>query len=128
MPKSIAGASAALLLILAGCERGAPEADDATINVADAATYQDRLLAMADGERNAVFIRAIRDADAEITCQGVESSAYVADYQGLPMWTARCDDGTDWALLVGPEGTTQVVTCQQAAAAGMPSCATRPTA
>ena len=116
MRKSIAGASAALLLILAGCERGAPEADDATINVADAATYQDRLLAMADGERNAVFIRAIQDAGQE--CQHVESSARGGDHEGLPVWTARCQGGVEWTIVIGDDGTASVLNPAEAALLG----------
>ena len=61
-------------------------------------------------------------------CQGVESSAYVGEHQGAPMWTARCSDGTDWAILLGPTGTAQVMLCEAAEQAGLPSCATRPTA
>ena len=124
----IAGAGLALMLALAGCERGAPEADDTPIDVAGADASQEALLALDEGQRNATFIRAIRDADADLTCQSVESSAYVGEHEGLPMWTARCADGTDWALLLGPDATTQVMLCEAARQAGLPDCATRPTA
>ena len=63
----IAGAGLALMLALPGCERGAPEADDTPIDVAGADASQEALLALDEGQRIATFIRAIRDADADLT-------------------------------------------------------------
>ena len=42
------------------------------------------LEAMPEGQRDAVFIRAIRDA--RLDCQHVESSAAAPPYQGRPVW------------------------------------------
>jgi hypothetical protein len=133
MRRLIAGTGLVLTLALAGC---GGEAEDPGTEIPTAAPepqveageYQEEILSLDEGQRNAVFIRAIRDVDLEQTCQGVESSAYVGEHQGAPMWTARCSDGTDWAILLGPTGSAQVMTCQEAELAGLPSCATRPTA
>ena len=129
MPKLMTGTGLALMLALAGCGDGG-EADQAPVAAPEeaAGNYQQEILSLDEGQRNAVFIRAIRDADIEGTCQGVEGSAYVGEYQNAPMWTARCSDGTDWAILLGPTGTAQVMACEAAEQAGLPSCATRPTA
>lgn len=130
MARLIPAAALSLLMGLAACGDG----DDQTANAPatapqpKASAYQEEILSLDEGQRNAVFIRAIRDANAEANCQGVESSAYVGEHQNAPMWTARCDDGTDWAILLGPTDTAQVITCEAAAEAGLPSCATRPSA
>jgi hypothetical protein len=121
--------SLALALTLAGCGGGAEQAGNGqTAETGPDQNYQQEILSLDEGQRNATFIRAIRDADTEGTCQGVVMSAYVGQYQGVPMWTARCEDGTDWAILIGDTGTAQVMTCTAAEQAGLPSCATRPTA
>lgn len=128
MPRLIAGTGLALALALAGCGEGGEQTVEAPLTAPEGESYQDEILSLDQGQRNAVFIRAIRDVDVEQTCQGVESSAYVGEHEGTPMWTARCADGTDWALLIGPTGTAQVMLCEAAEQAGLPSCATRPTA
>lgn len=132
MPRLIAGTSVALILALTACGEGNEQTAEAPATApepnVEAGEYQEEILSLDEGQRNAVFIRAIRDVDVEQSCQGVESSAYVGEYQGAPMWTARCSDGTDWAILLGPTGTAQVMACEAAEQAGLPSCATRPTA
>src|SRR3546814_11471388 len=113
-----------LVLAAASSDEGWPEpALPETAAPYAATNYQQEIVSLDEGQRNAVFIRAIRDADIEGTCQGVESSAYVGEYQDAPMWTARCSDGTDWAIVLGPTGTAPVMACAAAAQAGLPSCA-----
>ena len=127
--RSLIGTGLVLALALAGCGSGSEQPDSAQTSATGTADdYQQKLLGLDEGQRNAVFIRAIRDADAEGSCQGVENSAYVGKHEGAPMWTARCSDGSDWAILLGPTGTAQVMACAAAEQAGLPSCATRPTA
>lgn len=130
MPKLMTGASLGLMLALAACGESTPRADEAEVAAPEptAGNYQQEILSLDAGQRNAVFIRAIRDADVEGTCQGVETSAYVGEHEGAPMWTARCSDGSDWAILLGATGMAQVMACEVAEQAGLPSCATRPTA
>jgi hypothetical protein len=127
--RPLIGTGLILTLALAGCGKGSEEPDSAQTIVAETADeYQQKILGLDEGQRNAVFIRAIRDAGVEGSCQGVETSAYVGKHDGAPMWTARCTDGSDWAILLGPAGTAQVMACAAAEQAGLPSCATRPTA
>ena len=57
-------------LVLAGCDGGAPESVNKAEPVGPEAV-QNQLAAMPEGQRNAVFIRALQDAGEE--CQHVES-------------------------------------------------------
>jgi hypothetical protein len=62
---------------------------------------------MPEGQRNAVFIRALRDAGIE--CQGVKASSLVGDTDGAPTWQATCEDGSEWTIVIGRDGVAQVV-------------------
>jgi hypothetical protein len=107
-----AAAAATLTMLLAGCGgnsadqrsgNGAAEMPAAVTQGEDAA----RLEAMPEGERNAVFIRAIRDAHFE--CQHVEKSASAGTINGAPAWTATCDNGKLWTIIIAKGGNAQVV-------------------
>lgn len=118
-------AGAAALLALAAC---GDRDDDARNAAADTAApgqnYQAEIQGMEEGQRNAVFIRAIRDADLERTCQGVETSSYAGETEGVPTWVARCNDGVEWLVMIGENGTAQVISREEAAAAGIQAGAT----
>ena len=105
----------AMLLALGGCEQG-PAEPTTNIQVPEG-DYQARLQAMPEGQRNAVFIRALRDAGRD--CQGVVSSAYQGALQGRPTWTARCDDGVGWVIIIGRAGIAEVVNLVEAERAGL---------
>lgn len=107
MPRAILlTAAAGLILPLAACESGAPEADDKNIEVVDQG-YAEKIAAMPDGSRNATFIRAIRDAGRE--CQHVQSSTSIGELSGSPAWTAVCDNGAEWTIVLGANGTATVL-------------------
>jgi hypothetical protein len=98
----------AALLLLAGCDGGGSQAGQPKQPAVDAQRdAQARLAAMPEGERNAVFIRAIRDADFE--CQHVDSSSYQGISAGSPTWVATCDKATNWVILIGSNGSAQVI-------------------
>ena len=92
--------------LLAGCERGAPEADATDIEVPRGA-YQARLEAMDPAQRDATFLRAIRDAGRD--CQNVEGSAAAGTINGAPAWTATCENGVQWTIAIGGDGIAQVM-------------------
>jgi len=97
-------AAAAALALLAGC--GGSEQPAA--NEAGAAVdYQAKLQAMAEGGRNTTFIRAIRDAGFD--CQHVASSSFEGETNGAPTWSAHCDDGSNWSIVIGEGGVAQVI-------------------
>jgi len=78
--------------------------------------FQDQLAAMPEGQRNGVFIRAIRDSGQE--CQHVESSAAGAEISGTPTWTARCEGGRSYTIAILPGGVAQVVNDAEARLVG----------
>lgn len=112
----LAVCATAVLLALGGCERGTPEEGTTRIQVPEG-DYQARLQALPEGQRNAVFIRALRDAGRD--CQRVVSSAFQGALQGRPTWTARCDDGVGWVILIGKGGIAEVVNLVEAEQAGL---------
>lgn len=95
-------------LLLAGCGDATPSAP---ANQAEAAAggeaMGNRLAAMPEGQRNGVFIRAIRDAGQD--CQFVESSTPAGGYQGFPLWSARCEGGRTYTIAIGNAGEAQVI-------------------
>jgi hypothetical protein len=102
---------AALTGLLAAC--GGPQAEPANrTETASGASYQERIQAMPEAERNAVFIRAIQDAQQ--TCQHVESSTASGAYRGRPVWTARCTGGGTFTIVLGPGDMAEVVNANEA--------------
>jgi hypothetical protein len=91
------------LAVLSGCNGPAqPQQNAATAQGGD---YEARLRTMPDGARNAVFIRAIRDAGFE--CQHVASST-PAGKSGTAAWSAVCTDSGQWIIAIGANGNAQV--------------------
>lgn len=105
-PIAYACAAALAATLAAGCDRTAPEADDKQIEVPQG-DYQARLEAMPAGQRDAVFLRAIRDAGRD--CQNVKGSAPAGTINGAPAWTAACENGLQWTIAIGRDGIAQVM-------------------
>jgi hypothetical protein len=66
-----------------------------------------RVAALFEGQRDAVFIRAIRDA--RLVCQRVQGSVPAGEYRGMPIWRARCQGGGEWIIVVANDGTAQIL-------------------
>jgi len=97
-----------LLGSLAGCGGGGTPTPVASSTPNGPSEFQSRVAALAPGERNAVFIRAIRDAGKD--CQGVTESQRRNDAAGgEPLYVAKCTDGASYGVLLGRDGTAQVV-------------------
>jgi hypothetical protein len=64
--------------------------------------------------------RAITDAG--ITCRQITDAGFVAAYENLDMWMARCSEGRDWAVFAGPDGSAQVRDCKDLPGTGVPEC------
>lgn len=105
-----------MLGLLAGCgdQRAEETNRGAAAPSGDAAN---QLAALPEGQRNGVFIRAIRDAGQE--CQHVESSVRAGEYEGNPVWSAQCAGGDSWTIVVTPDGTAQLVNESQARLVGV---------
>lgn len=65
-----------------------------------------RLQEMAGPERNAVFMRAIRDARQP--CQNVQNSGYAGQGPTGDLWTATCEDGAVYTVVVAGDGNATV--------------------
>ena len=100
---------AILLGVLAGCGSTTTIGND---QAPAPASYGERLQAMPDGQRNAVFIRAIRDAGLD--CQHVAGSTPEADYRGMPVWNVRCDGGGNWTVVLSNGGIAQILNASEA--------------
>lgn len=102
----------AAALLLASCDAPADRPTNAALP--DPAA---QIAALGDGERNGVFIRAIRDADQE--CQGVDASRVIGEVGARTAWVARCRGGTKWVIVPGPARAAQVFSLDEARGAGL---------
>lgn len=79
---------------LAACEGGTEPRNAASPEDG----YKARIDALAPPQRDALFLRAIRDAGHD--CQQVAGSAYNGEQFEMPSWAARCSDGRDWLVML----------------------------
>lgn len=102
---------ALLAIALAGltaCGDPAPKptaAPDPAAVQADAALIA-RITALPPGQLDIVLFRAIRDARQE--CQGIAASRRIDDQNGRPAWSAQCDRGGQFLLVLQPDGQMTV--------------------
>ena len=107
--------SGAAMLLLAACGGGGGAGNNGatlTNNVAAAAQgagandAQARVAALPEGQRNAVLIRAIRDAN--LVCQQVTQSSHSQTANNVPVYTATCEDGAVYAVAIANDGNATV--------------------
>lgn len=103
----------ALTACPAAPEQNAAQAPDQGNGATNSAA---EVAALPVGQRNAVLLRAIRDAG--LPCQGVSRSA-VAGTASKPTWRAECNDGTAHLVEVRPDGVA-VVTSRTGTGADRP--------
>ncbi len=114
MHRKVTLATAATLLVLAGCgdDSSTIEAPGAELEVTrpaagDTDNAQAQLEALPEGQRNGVFIRAIRDTQGN--CQHVERSERAGAYEGNPVWRAHCQGDQTYSIVVTESGVAQVL-------------------
>jgi hypothetical protein len=107
-------------IALAGCseEPQPAPANEAAIKVRSA--EQDQLhkldaFNLAIGLKRAIYAAGYR-------CQRVTDAGFVAAYQNLDMWVAKCNDDREWAIFAGPDGSAQVRDCRDVPGTGTPAC------
>lgn len=93
----------ACLLVLPACE---PSTQPDSGNV-PATNQQEAVIALPEGQRLAVLLRAIRDAG--LPCQHVESAERLPDTRQGPRWRAKCDDGSFHLVSIRADGVAEVV-------------------
>ena len=92
-------------VVTAACSGSGHNQAGATANAPVPAGQQ--VAALSEGQRNAVFIRAIRDAGLD--CQHVQRSVQAGSAQGMPIWRATCRGGADYMIAIGADGTAQIL-------------------
>ena len=105
-------------VLASGCDNSQPTAPAKPIVVRSEA--QNQLHQLDDMNRAIALKRAILDSGHR--CKRVDSSGYVQEHGNLSMWTAKCDDGLDWGVFVGPDGSAQVRRCDDNEKLGLPAC------
>lgn len=100
---------AALAIVTAACSRNNNESAQNQPNAKtnESGNVIQQINTLSDRQRNAVFIRAIRDAGLE--CQHVDWSTLSGTYRGMPVWTAACERNQVWVIMVGNDGNAQVL-------------------
>jgi hypothetical protein len=107
-------------MLVTGCGNGQEQTQNVqSIKVRSA--EQDQLFKLNDLNRAIALKRAIYDSGYR--CQRVTKSGFVGSYKNLDMWMVSCDDGRDWAIFTGPDGSAQVRDCKDVNGLGLPKCA-----
>lgn len=101
-------AIAAIALACSGC--GSEQAGNRTANAAQ--SYGERVEALSDPARRAVFLRAIRDAGLD--CQNVVSAEPAGRYREFPVWRATCRGGGVWTIVIAAGGVAQILNAEEA--------------
>ena len=142
MIRTLAPAALALFL-LAGCGDDSPSSAGnsagtnraATANVAaDSAEvrvrnrHQEELLALPDNLRRVGLIRAIRETRNSCPLRVEPNPIHQGEYEGMALWTARCDNNEQYAIFIAPNGDVQVRNCEDMAELGLPACHALPPA
>jgi hypothetical protein len=113
--------SSLAVLALTACGSGPnQQAQTNEPQIAVRSPEQDRLHQLSDMERDIGLKRAI--IASGLRCKRVTKSGYVQEHKKLSMWMASCDDGRDWGIFVGADGSAQVRPCVDLARLGLPEC------
>lgn len=96
-----------LPVLLAGCDKPVATIPAENETKAELSAFQKAAVELSPGQRNGMFIRAIRDAGFD--CQSVSESHRQADgLHGEPGYQARCSDGTNYTILLDADSTAHV--------------------
>jgi len=76
-------------------------------NAANAVDYVAAIRNLSEVERQAVFLRAIRDAN--LPCRDVTEVEEIEPQGGMPTWRAQCEQGAAHLITVQPDGSAQVM-------------------
>lgn len=106
--KIVAAMTAAL--VLAACGQTGGNAANAVAAAkpkpADARDYVGEIRGMLPELRRGTFLRAIRDAQQP--CQEVIEEHETETVNGQAAWSASCENGADWIIIVERDGNAKV--------------------
>ena len=109
-----------LVMVTAACGSEPTPAPAKKQDIVVRSPEQDQLHQLDGIYRDIAMKRAI--VASGLRCKRVTRSGYVTEHNRLSMWSATCDDGRDWAIFVGPDGTAQVRPCKDMAQFKLPTC------
>ena len=115
----IAGAAIAAVLMLGGCEDGAPEQNQTKVKIRN--EYVEKMKELSDLNRGLGLRRAILDTPGG-KCKRVDYSGFFQDYRNFSVWLVRCSDGNDWILFIAPNADVQVRNCRDTKTLNLPEC------
>jgi hypothetical protein len=133
----LAGGMAALAAFaLAGCGgESAPAAQPERAPAANAAKGtrianrpHEQMLALDDSMRRIALVRAIRSTGNRCPRRVEPNPVHQGEYEGLALWTARCDNNEQYAVFIAPNGDVQVRNCRDMAQLELPACRALPPA
>jgi hypothetical protein len=111
-------------LVLAACDNSQTQQAQTKVRTIKVRGAEQNQLHKLDALNLAIGLkRAIYDAG--YNCKTITDAGFVAEYQNLDMWVARCTDGKqkrDWAIFAGPDGSAQVRDCKDVPGSGLPEC------
>ncbi len=90
--------------------------------------HQEELLALPDNLRRVGLVRAIRQTGNSCPLRVEPNPVHQGEYEGMALWTARCDNNKQYAIFIAPNGDVQVRDCEDMAELGLPACHALPPA
>ena len=88
----------------------------------------ERMMTLNDSDRRIALVRAIRQTGNRCPRRVEPNPVYQADYEGMALWTARCDNNEQYAVFIAPNEDVQVRNCRDMAQLRLPACRTLPPA
>jgi hypothetical protein len=131
------------LALLAGCGGSEPapsgnRSGAATNAAADSTAEHSRirirnrpneaLRALNDANRRVGLVRAIRQTGNSCPLRVEPNPVEQGEYEGMALWTARCDNNEQYAIFIAPNEDVQVRDCDDMAELGLPACRPLPPA
>ena len=90
--------------------------------------HNEELLALPDHLRRVGLIRAIRQTGNSCPLRVEPNPVHQGEYEGMALWTARCDNNEQYAIFIAPNGDVQVRNCRDMAQLRLPACRELPPA
>jgi hypothetical protein len=90
--------------------------------------HHDDMMRASDENRRIGLVRAIRGTGNRCPRRVEPNPVYQGDYEGMALWTARCDNNEQYAVFIAPNGDVQVRNCRETAQLRLPACRTLPPA